>query len=118
MIRKQLQRLLVCIGIGLTMSYPALVIAQETTGTFNLTQTIETALKANLSLKHPALWTGSEFKGFALKDRPNPVVPIFSRPYLFCKVAAMSGGIFLRYGLEKTVMTSLGAGFINHTPPG
>jgi len=25
---------------------------------------------------------------------------------------------FLRYGLEKTVMTSLGAGFINHTPPG
>ncbi len=34
------------------------------------------------------------------------------------RVAAMSGGIFLRYGLEKTVMTSLGAGFINHTPPG
>jgi len=33
-------------------------------------------------------------------------------------VAAMSGGIFLKYGLEKTVMTSLGAGFINYTPPG
>ncbi|MGD1972702.1 MAG: TolC family protein [Desulfobacterales bacterium] len=46
-----MQRLLICIGIGLTISFPALVIAQETTGTFNLTQTIETALKANLSLK-------------------------------------------------------------------
>ena len=51
MIGKQLQRLLVYIGIRLTISYPAPVIAQETTGTFNLTQTIETALKANLSLK-------------------------------------------------------------------
>jgi len=51
MIGKQLQRLLVCIGIGLTISYPALVAAQETTGTFNLTQTIETALEANLGLK-------------------------------------------------------------------
>jgi len=38
--------------------------------------------------ENPALWTGAQFKGFALKDRPNPV------------------------------MTSLGAGFINHTPPG
>jgi outer membrane protein len=46
-----LQRVLACIGIGLTISYPALVPAQETTGTFNLTQTIETALKANLGLK-------------------------------------------------------------------
>jgi len=72
-------------------------------------------------------------------------MPIFSRPYLFRKVAAtqylgfdeygedsqgsmganpkswvaaMSGGIFLRYGLEKTVMTSLGGSFINYTPPG
>ena len=43
--------MLVCIGIGLTISYPALVIAQETTVTFNLAQTIETALKANLELK-------------------------------------------------------------------
>ena len=51
MIGKQLQRLLVYIGIGLTISYPALVVAQEATGTFNLTQTIETALKANLGLK-------------------------------------------------------------------
>ena len=51
MIGKQLLRLLVCIGVALAISYPALVIAQETTGTFNLTQTIETALKANLSLK-------------------------------------------------------------------
>jgi len=94
-------------------------------------------------LKNPALWIGSEGKGFALKDRPNPVMSIFSRPYLFRKVAAtqdlgfdeygedsqgprganlkswvaaMSGGIFLRYGLEKTGMTSLGAGFISHTP--
>ncbi len=34
------------------------------------------------------------------------------------RVAAKSGGIFLRYGLEKTGMTSLGAGFINYIPPG
>jgi len=40
-----------------------------------------------LKEKTPAL-RGAEFKGFALKDRPNPV------------------------------MTSLGAGFKNHTPLG
>ena len=54
MMGKQLHCLLVCIGIGLTILSPALVVAQETTdttGTFNLTQTIETALKANLGLK-------------------------------------------------------------------
>jgi outer membrane protein len=51
MIGKQLQRLLVCIGIYLTISYPAFVVAQEATGIFNLTQTIEAALRANLGLK-------------------------------------------------------------------
>ena len=30
-----------------------------------------------------ALWTRSEADGSAVKDRPNPVLPIFSRPYLF-----------------------------------
>jgi outer membrane protein len=48
---KQLQCLLICIGVGLAISYPALVLAQETIVTFDLAQTIETALKANLDLK-------------------------------------------------------------------
>ena len=30
-----------------------------------------------------ALWTRSETVGSAVKDGPNPVLPIFSRPYLF-----------------------------------
>jgi outer membrane protein len=33
------------------ISYPAIVFAEETTGTFNLIQTIESALEANLGLK-------------------------------------------------------------------
>jgi outer membrane protein len=51
MIGAQLQRLLFSIGIGLMISYPAFTLAEETTGTFNLIQTIEAALEANLGLK-------------------------------------------------------------------
>ena len=51
--------------------------------------------------ENPALWTGSEFKGFALKDRPNPVMPIFSRPYLFRKVAATQYLGFDEYGEDS-----------------
>jgi outer membrane protein len=51
MIRTQLRSLLFSIGIGVMISYPAFVLAEETTGTFNLIQTIEAALEANLGLK-------------------------------------------------------------------
>jgi len=51
MIGAQLQRLLFSICIGLMISYPAFTLAEETTGTFNLIQTIEAALEANLGLK-------------------------------------------------------------------
>ncbi len=51
--------------------------------------------------ENPALWIGSEFKGFPLKDRPNPVMPIFSRPYLFCKVAATQYLEFDEYGEDS-----------------
>jgi len=44
---------------------------------------------------------GSQFKGFALKDGPNPVMPIFSRPYLFRKVAATQYLGFDEYGEDS-----------------
>ena len=46
-----MRSLLFSISIGVMISHPALVFAEETTGTFNLIQTIEAALKANLGLK-------------------------------------------------------------------
>ena len=51
MIRTQLRSLLFSISIGVMISFPALVLAEETTGTFDLIQTIEAALEANLGLK-------------------------------------------------------------------
>jgi outer membrane protein len=51
MIRTQLRRLLFSVGIGVMISYPAFTLAEEATGTFNLIQTIEAALEANLGLK-------------------------------------------------------------------
>ena len=51
MIRTQLRSLLFSIGIGVMISYPAFTLAEETTGTFNLIQTIEAALEVNLGLK-------------------------------------------------------------------
>ena len=51
MIRTQLRNLLFSISIGVMILSPALVLADETSGTFNLLQTIEAALDVNLSLK-------------------------------------------------------------------
>ena len=61
------------------ISYPALVLAEETTGTFNLIQTIETALKANLGLKR-----SKEEINAALatkKARTTNFLPTFSARY-------------------------------------
>jgi outer membrane protein len=49
--RTQLRNLLFSISIGILILRPALVLAEETGGTFDLIQTIEAALKANLGLK-------------------------------------------------------------------
>ena len=51
MIRTHLQRLIFITGIGILISCPALVLAKETDKKFDLIQTIDTALKANLGLK-------------------------------------------------------------------
>ena len=51
MIQKRLRSLLFSFTIGVVMSCPAFIFGTETTRTFDLTQTIETALKANLGLK-------------------------------------------------------------------
>jgi len=53
-----------------------------------------------LTEKTPVL-RGPQFKGFALKDRPNPVMPIFSRPYLFRKVVATQYLGFDEYGEDS-----------------
>ena len=79
MIRTQLRNLLFSISIGVMISYPALVLAEETTGTFNLIQTIETALKANLGLKR-----SKEEINAALatkKARTTNFLPTFSARY-------------------------------------
>jgi outer membrane protein len=51
MMGTRLLSLFFSISIGVMISCPAFVLAEETTGTFNLIQTIEAALKANLGLK-------------------------------------------------------------------
>ncbi len=79
MIRTQLRSLAFSISIGILISYPVLVSAQETTGRFNLFQTIEAALKANLGLKQ-----SKEEVNAALatkKARTTNFLPTFSARY-------------------------------------
>ena len=42
-----------------------------------------------------------ETDGFAVKDRPNPVLPIFSRPYLFRQEAATQDLGFNEFGEDS-----------------
>ena len=79
MIRTQLRSLLISISIAILTSSPALVFADETIGTFNLIQTIDTALKANLGLKR-----SKEEVNAALatkKARTTNFLPTFSARY-------------------------------------
>jgi outer membrane protein len=79
MIRTQLRSLAFSISIGILISYPILVSAQETTGRFNLFQTIEAALEANLGLKQ-----SKEEVNAALatkKARVTNFLPTFSARY-------------------------------------
>jgi outer membrane protein len=81
MIRTQLRSLAFSISIGILISYPILVSAQETTGRFNLFQTIEAALKANLGLKQ-----SKEEVNAALatkKARTTNFLPTFSARYAY-----------------------------------
>jgi len=79
MIRTKLRSLVFSISIGILISCPALVSAQETTGRFNLFQTIEAALEANLGLKQ-----SKEEVNAALatkKARVTNFLPTFSARY-------------------------------------
>ena len=79
MIRTQLRSFLISIGIAILTSSPAIVFADETIGTFNLIQTIDTALKANLGLKR-----SKEEVNAALatkKARTTNFLPTFSARY-------------------------------------
>ena len=48
-----------------------------------------------------ALWTRSVPVGSAIKSRPNPALPIFSRPYLWCKVVATQDLGFHEHGEDS-----------------
>ncbi len=79
MIEKRLRNLLFSVGMGLIISYSMPVLAEEMTGTFNLTQTIAAALKANLELKQ-----SKEEVDAALatkKARTTDFLPTFSARY-------------------------------------
>ena len=79
MIRTPLRSLAFSISMGILISNPVLVSAQETTGRFNLFQTIEAALKANLGLKQ-----SKEEVNAALatkKARTTNFLPTFSARY-------------------------------------
>jgi outer membrane protein len=79
MMRTHLGRILFSITIGILVSYPALGTADEMTGKFNLTQTIDAALEANLALKQ-----SKEEVNAALatkKARTTTFLPTFNARY-------------------------------------
>ena len=100
MIRTQLRSFLISIGIAILTSSPALVFADETTGTFNLTQTIDTALKANLGLKR-----SKEEVNAALatkKARTTNFLPTFSARYGYIRRDQATNQALLGQGGQST----------------
>ncbi len=79
MIGTQLRNLVFSIGIGVMISNPAPVLAEETTQTFNLVQTIEAALKANLGLKQSKDEVDAALA--TKKARTTDFLPTFSARY-------------------------------------
>ena len=79
MIRTQLRSVLFSITIGVMLSYPALVLAEETTGTFDIVQTIEAALEANLGLKQSREEVNAALA--TKKARTTNFLPTFSARY-------------------------------------
>ena len=100
MIRTQLRSLLFSIAIGVMISYPALVIAEERTATFNLIQTIESALKANLGLKR-----SKEEVNAALatkKARTTNFLPTFSARYGYIRRDQATNQALIGQGGQST----------------
>ncbi len=100
MIRTQLRSLLISISIAILTSSPALVFADETIGTFNLIQTIDTALKANLGLKR-----SKEEINAALatkKARTTNFLPTFSARYGYIRRDQATNQALLGQGGQST----------------
>jgi len=77
--QKQLRNLLFSITIGLILSYPLLIFAEEAAGALNLVQTIETALDANLKLQRSKdeVWAATATK----KARTTDFFPTLNARY-------------------------------------
>ena len=102
MIRTQLRSLLISISIAVLTSSPALVFADETIGTFNLIQTIETALKANLGLKR-----SKEEVNAALatkKARTTNFLPTFSARYGYIRRDQATNQALIGQGGQATTV--------------
>jgi outer membrane protein TolC len=100
MIRTHLRSLLISISIAVLISSPALVFADETIGTFNLIQTIDTALKANLGLKR-----SKEEVNAALatkKARTTNFLPTFSARYGYIRRDQATNQALLGQGGQST----------------
>jgi len=100
MIRTQLRSLLISISIAILTSSPALVSADETIGTFNLIQTIDTALKANLGLKR-----SKEEVNAALatkKARTTNFLPTFSARYGYIRRDQATNQALIGQGGQST----------------
>ena len=102
MIRTHLRSLLVSISIAILTLSPALVFADETIGTFNLTQTIDTALKANLGLKR-----SKEEVNAALatkKARTTNFLPTFSARYGYVRRDQATNQALIGQGGQATTV--------------
>jgi len=100
MIRTQLRSLLISISIAILTSSPAIVFADETIGTFNLIQTIDTALKANLGLKR-----SKEEVNAALatkKARTTNFLPTFSARYGYIRRDQATNQALIGQGGQST----------------
>ena len=102
MIRTRFRSLLISISIAVLTSSPALVFADETIGTFNLIQTIETALKANLGLKR-----SKEEVNAALatkKARTTNFLPTFSARYGYTRRDQATNQALIGQGGQATTV--------------
>ena len=100
MIRTQLRSLLFSIAIGVMISYPALVIAEERTATFNLIQTIEAALKANLGLKRSKEQVNAALA--TQKARTTNFLPTFSARYGYIRRDQATNQALIGQGGQST----------------
>ena len=100
MIRTQLRRLLFSISIGVMISSPALVLAEEATGTFDLIQTIEAALEANLGLKQSREEVNAALA--TKKARTTNFLPTFSARYGYIRRDQATNQALIGQGGQST----------------